>query len=85
MASGAYIQRQSNYCAGCRYDPAQRAGDRACPFTTLYWHFMERHAPALASNPRTALMAKNLNRLSEEERAAIRKQASIMLSNLDAL
>jgi deoxyribodipyrimidine photolyase-related protein len=46
---------------------------------------MERHAPALASNPRTALMAKNLNRLSEEERAAIRKQASIILSNLDAL
>jgi deoxyribodipyrimidine photolyase-related protein len=85
VASGAYINRQSNYCSACRYDPAQRSGDHACPFTTLYWNFIERHAPALASNPRTALMAKNLNRLSDEERVAIRRQAAIMLSNLDEL
>lgn len=85
VASGAYIHRQSNYCSGCRYDPAQRSGERACPFTTLYWHFIERHAKALTSNPRTALMAKNLNRLSDAERAAIRQQAARMLSQLDAL
>jgi deoxyribodipyrimidine photolyase-related protein len=85
VASGAYIHRQSNYCSACRYDPAQRSGERACPFTTLYWHFIERHAKALTSNPRTALMAKNLDRLSEAERAAIRQQAAGMLSQLDAL
>jgi deoxyribodipyrimidine photolyase-related protein len=85
VASGAYIQRQSNYCAGCRYDPAQRAGENACPFTTLYWNFIERHASSLANNPRTALMAKNLSRLSEQERAAIRQQAATMLSNLNEL
>ena len=85
VASGAYIHRQSNYCSGCRYDPAQRSGERACPFTTLYWHFIERHEKALTSNPRTALMAKNLNRLSEAERAAIRQQAARMLSQLDTL
>jgi len=85
VASGAYIHRQSNYCSACRYDPAQRSGERACPFTTLYWHFIERHAKVLTSNPRTALMAKNLNRLSEAERAAIRQQAARMLSQLDAL
>ena len=85
IASGAYIQRQSNYCNGCRYDPAQRTGERACPFTTLYWHFIERHAPSLAKNPRTALMAKNLLRLSDAERAAIGRQAADMLGNLEVL
>lgn len=85
VASGAYIHRQSNYCSGCRYDPARRTGDAACPFTTLYWHFIERHERNLANNPRTALMAKNLQKLGTEERTAIRARAVQMLSALDDL
>ncbi len=85
VASGAYIQRQSNYCSGCRYDPARRHGDGACPFTTLYWHFIDKHEQALSANPRTALMAKNLQKLSADERKAIRAQAAVMLENLDVL
>jgi deoxyribodipyrimidine photolyase-related protein len=85
VASGAYVSRQSNYCAGCRYDPAQRTGDSACPYTTLYWHFISRHEKALAGNPRTALMAKNLQKLGSEEQAGIAKRAAVLLKNLDAL
>lgn len=85
VASGAYIGRQSNYCSGCRYEPAQRTGENACPFTTLYWNFIERHEQNLASNPRTALMAKNLQKLSTDERAGIELRATQMLQNLDAL
>jgi len=85
VSSGAYINRQSNYCSGCRFDPAKRTGTSACPFTTLYWHFIDRHEAALSGNPRTALMAKNLNRLPESERLAIREQAAVILGNLDAL
>ena len=85
VASGAYIGRQSNYCAGCRYDPAQRTGDSACPYTTLYWHFIARHEKTLAGNPRTALMAKNLQKLSSEEKAGIAKRAAVMLKHLEAL
>jgi len=85
VASGAYIQRQSNYCSGCCYDPAKRIGETACPFTTLYWNFIDRHADALVANPRTALMAKNLQKLSEAERQAIRARAAAMLADLDML
>jgi deoxyribodipyrimidine photolyase-related protein len=85
VSSGAYINRQSNYCSGCRYDPAVRTGETACPFTTLYWHFLDRHAATLSANPRTALMTKNLEKLPETERAAIREWASVILSELETI
>jgi len=75
VASGKYIQRMSNYCAGCRFDPAQRTGPKACPFTTLYWDFLMRHEKALAKNQRMAMQLKNLTRLNEADRLAIREQA----------
>jgi deoxyribodipyrimidine photolyase-related protein len=85
VASGAYINRQSNYCSGCRYDPAKRTGDKACPFTTLYWHFIDAHEATLTANPRTALMAKNLQKLDAAERASIRIRAGEMLTALNDL
>lgn len=75
VASGRYIQRMSNHCKGCRYDPAQSTGERACPFTTLYWDFLARHEALLRQNPRMAMQLKNLDRLSVEPREAIAEQA----------
>ena len=77
-ASGQYIARMSPYCKGCRYDPAQRLGERACPFTTLYWDFLLRHAPRLAANPRMAMPLKHLARLDDAQRAAVRRQADAL-------
>lgn len=85
VSSGAYLNRQSNYCSGCRYDPAQRTGEKACPYTTLYWHFIARHEKNLSANPRTALMSKNLQKLSETERAGVGKRAAQILDNLESL
>jgi deoxyribodipyrimidine photolyase-related protein len=75
IATGKYIQKMSPHCSGCRYDPSQKTGDRACPFTTLYWDFLMRHEGMLAANPRTALQVRNLGRLSEAEKQAVIEQA----------
>jgi deoxyribodipyrimidine photolyase-related protein len=75
VASGKYIQRMSNYCTGCRYDPGQRTGSSACPFTVLYWEFLLRHEKRLARNQRMAMQLKNLARFGEAERLAIREDA----------
>ncbi len=83
VASGAYIKRMSNYCAGCRYKPDQKTGPDACPVTSLYWHFLFKHHSVFASNPRTALMAKNAERFSETEKNLIQQTAHNMLNNLD--
>jgi deoxyribodipyrimidine photolyase-related protein len=78
IATGQYIARMSDHCRGCRFDPAQRTGERACPFTTLYWDFLARHQARLARNPRMALQVKNLQRVAPEEMAQIRERAQAL-------
>jgi deoxyribodipyrimidine photolyase-related protein len=78
VATGKYIQRMSPHCQGCRYDPAERTGDTACPFTTLYWDFLMRHENRLAANPRMALQVKNVARLGDAEKTAIRARAAVI-------
>ena len=78
IASGKYIQRMSggSLCAHCRFDPNERTGARACPFTTLYWDFLMRHEKRLAANPRTVMQTRNLARMSGAERARIARRAA---------
>jgi deoxyribodipyrimidine photolyase-related protein len=75
VASGKYIQRMGNHCKGCRFDPAQSTGPKACPYTTLYWDFLMRHEALLKKNPRMAMQLKNLARLDGPARKAIQTQA----------
>ena len=85
IASGAYIKRMSNYCSGCKYKPAEKIGDEACPFTTLYWGFLDQHEAMLAANPRTGLMAKNIARLDPSQRTALREQVGKTLREIEQL
>jgi deoxyribodipyrimidine photolyase-related protein len=80
-ATGKYIDRMSNYCAGCRFDPAKSVGEDACPFTTLYWDFLLRHEPLLAKNQRMALQVKNIARLKPADRTAIQQRAGDIKAN----
>ena len=77
IASGKYIQKMSNYCSGCKYDPGVSTGPSACPMTTLYWDFLIRHQKLLAKNPRMGMQLKNLARLDADKIALIQSDAQL--------
>jgi deoxyribodipyrimidine photolyase-related protein len=64
-AGGAYIDRMSDYCGGCRYDPRKRVGEDACPYTAGYWAFLERNRERLAGNQRMRRPLQGLDRLKD--------------------
>jgi len=81
-AGGAYIDRMSDYCRGCRYDRKQRTGPDACPFTTLYWDFLDRHHDRFVKNPRVARQVRAAERLADLP--AVRARAAEVLGLLAA-
>ncbi len=62
-SSGNYINKMSNFCKSCRFDYKKRVGDDACPFTTLYWEFLDRHFDLLKDNQRMKFPIKNLEKM----------------------
>ena len=81
-ASGAYINRMSDFCAGCAYDVKQKTGPAACPFNYLYWAFLIRQKERLAHNPRLAMPYRTLAGWTPERQAAIRAEADAFLDRL---
>ncbi len=84
-AGGAYVNRMSNYCAGCVYKPGDRTGETACPMTVMYWDFVARHTKMLEANPRTVMMARNLARMDPADVKALRATAQRMRERPDLL
>jgi len=81
-ASGAYINRMSNYCGTCRYDVKQRTGPKACPFNALYWDFIARHRDKIAGNPRMAQMLRTYDKFGPDEQRRIADSAATFLASL---
>ena len=80
-AGGAYISKMSNYCKGCVYDPKLRTGENACPFTTLYWDFLDRNQEEFAGNYRMAQQLFGIKRL--KDMPEVRKRAQVVLAGLN--
>ncbi len=81
-AGGAFINKMSDYCGSCRYDRKVRTGPDACPFTTLYWSFLDRHRDRFARNARVAQQVAGLGRLSDLD--GVRQRSDDVLAALDA-
>lgn len=71
-AGGAYISRMTQYCKGCVYDPKLRVGENACPFTTLYWDFLDRHKEEFVKNHRMSQQVYGLKKLSDLDELKVR-------------
>lgn len=82
-ASGAYIDRMSDYCGSCAYSPAIKTGEGACPFNLLYWDFLARNRETLSALPRMAMPYRTLDRMPAARVTAIRAEAQAFLDGMD--
>jgi deoxyribodipyrimidine photolyase-related protein len=81
-ASGAYINRMSDYCDSCTYDPDVKSGSKACPFNYLYWNFLIENELRLAKNPRMAMPYRTLAKMTPARRQEIATEADTFLDSL---
>lgn len=63
VSGSAYINRMSDYCSQCQFDPK-----KDCPITPLYWAFLERHQKRLENNQRMGLILRNLKKRSDSQK-----------------
>ena len=76
-ASGNYINKMSDYCDTCRFDVKQKTGKNACPFNSLYWHFLDRNRDMLGGNPRLGPIYRIWDRMTVEKQRAHRDSADV--------
>lgn len=85
VSSANYIDKMSNYCATCFYSKKEKVGEKACPFNSLYWNFIDKHMDLWKKNHRMGMMAANWNKQNPSQKEAVLKQAAIYLENLNKL
>ncbi|MDW4500118.1 cryptochrome/photolyase family protein [Sulfitobacter sp. D35] len=84
VSSGAYISRMSDYCKSCAYKVGDKTGEDACPFNLLYWHFLDRHRDRFEPNGRMANIYRNWDRMDDERKRTVLREARAFLDRLDA-
>ena len=85
ISSAAYIDKMSHYCGNCYYKKNEKTGDRACPFNSMYWHFIFRNQQQLSKNPRMTMMYAVWNKMNPAQQASIIQQAEDYLSRIEEL
>jgi deoxyribodipyrimidine photolyase-related protein len=81
-ASGAYIDRMSDFCKTCRYDVKAKNGAEACPFNYLYWNFVLENEEHLQRNPRVQPVLRTLKRMTPEKVEAVRRDSQRFFEQL---
>jgi deoxyribodipyrimidine photolyase-related protein len=84
VSSGNYIDKMSDYCAGCAYDVRQKTGEGACPFNLLYWWFLDRHEQRFRKNMRMKTIYATWDRMKKDKRRQVLADAEKFLARLDA-
>ena len=85
VSSASYINKMSDYCSRCHYDPKKRHGANACPFNSLYWHFLARNEKLLRNNPRMSMMYRVWDKFDAVEQSSILGQAEKYIENRENL
>ncbi len=62
VSGSNYIDRMSDYCERCRFDPKSD-----CPLRRLYWAFLTRHESRLSGNARLALPLATMRKRGEQQ------------------
>ena len=83
-ASANYINKMSDYCGHCRYNPKEKTGEDACPFNSLYWDFLDRHQEKFSDNPRMNMMLANWDKQDKAQREEILERAKEVKEKLEA-
>lgn len=82
-ASGKYINKMSNFCSNCYYNPNDVTGEKACPFNSLYWDFLSRNKLKLINNQRLGYVYSTWEKFSQDKQLEIKNKARAIFSKLD--
>ncbi|MGC6404330.1 MAG: cryptochrome/photolyase family protein [Candidatus Comchoanobacterales bacterium] len=82
-AGGRYIDKMSNYCQSCQFNPKEKTGEKACPFNYLYWNFLIKNRELFAKNPRIAMMYRTYDRMDDDIKKQISHQSKTFIQSLD--
>lgn len=79
VSGSAYIDKMSDFCAGCGFHPK-----KTCPITRLYWAFLARHRDRLSENHRLNLVMGSLSKRSDADKKRDREVFEAVREALDA-
>jgi deoxyribodipyrimidine photolyase-related protein len=77
IAGANYINRMSDFCPNCRFDPKTN-----CPLTPMYWAFLARHESALINNPRMNIVLNAIRKRHSETRIKDQRIYEYVRTNL---
>lgn len=82
-SSGKYINKMSNYCKSCKYNVNEVETENACPFNSLYWHFIDSHKNKFENNQRMKFVYATWSKMDNKKKSLVLKRASKILENLE--